>query len=172
MFSLYLSNQISLSGCFVFKTKWTISSNTSYEYRYGSFFKSLGIKLQICCIFWLRKYFGWEESQVKSFRLKKLFIKIVWYGINRYGSVWYGMCIMVLYCMICYDLLWYSFVWYGLVWNDMVWYELDWYGSVWNGGVLLCLSLELTLKSCFDTPTGWEWGWVGCGGCFKRIYTA
>ena len=137
MFSLYLNNQIFLSGCFVFKTKWTISSNTSYEYRYGSFFKSLGIKLQICCIFWLRKYFGWEKSQVKSFRLKKLFIKIVWYGINRYGSVWYGMCILW-FCIVWFAMICYGTVLYGMVWYEPIWYGMNWIGMVRFGMVEYC----------------------------------
>ena len=46
LFCLYLSNQISLRGRFVFKTNGRISSITSYKDHYCSFFTSWVIKQQ------------------------------------------------------------------------------------------------------------------------------
>ena len=50
MFCLYISNQISLRGRFVFKTNGRISSFTSYKDHYCSFFTSWVIKQQKSCI--------------------------------------------------------------------------------------------------------------------------
>ena len=50
LFCLYLSNQISLRGCFVFRTNGRISSITSYKDNFCSFFTSWVIKQQKCCI--------------------------------------------------------------------------------------------------------------------------
>ena len=47
---LYLNNQISLRGRFVFKTNGRISSITSYKDHCCSFFTSWVIKQQKCCI--------------------------------------------------------------------------------------------------------------------------
>ena len=50
-FFLYLSNQISLRGCFVLKTNGMISSITSYKDHWRSFFTSWDIKQQRT-VFW------------------------------------------------------------------------------------------------------------------------
>ena len=50
VFCLYLSNQISLRGRFVFKTNGMISSITSYKDHCCSFFTSWVIKQQKSCI--------------------------------------------------------------------------------------------------------------------------
>ena len=50
LFCLYLSNQISLRGCFVFKTISRISSITSYKDHCYSFFTGWVIKQQKSCI--------------------------------------------------------------------------------------------------------------------------
>ena len=55
LFCLYLSNQISLRGHFVFKTNGRISSITSYKARWCSFFASWAIKQSKSCILTILK---------------------------------------------------------------------------------------------------------------------
>ena len=55
LFCLYLSNQISLRDCFVFKTNGRISSISSYKDHCCSFFTSWVIKQQKWCVLTILK---------------------------------------------------------------------------------------------------------------------